>query len=212
MKKLLFFLAILAILFTACPKPDDPDGPTPTPAPGQTPEPGVEILNLDFDSETGPISLEKGTAGESNEDLVNIDGHDCLTIDGTTVDQYGSIGVEIQFTLPEATDFSGEDYTISFDYYIDAASDAVDYIQFQFRDTADSYNGLYSNGMAGADAHVAGSWRIFSMPIEAASVEYSNYASPAEWDSFDVVRIQAKTSTENDNLLIYIDNLIISTP
>jgi hypothetical protein len=79
------------------------------------------LLELDFSSMPSGVSKEQGVdlTNPDNITLASVEGRDCLVFHVLSYSQYGDSGGEIQFDLTGSTDFSGEDYTVSFDYYIE---------------------------------------------------------------------------------------------
>ena len=93
---------------------------------------GKTILLLDFeDGDSAAVYVSQGrkVAKDSEPaEAVEFDGRKCFLMHMKSQSLYGSIGLEVQWPLPEnesdpkkTWDFTKGDYTVSFDFYIAAA-------------------------------------------------------------------------------------------
>ncbi len=90
---------------------------------------GKVIFLGDFEDGTnGGLYVSQGKALPGNGTVVEMAGKKCFLLNMNSQNLYGYNGVEVQWTLPEfegeggpGWDFSKEDFTVSFDYYIAVA-------------------------------------------------------------------------------------------
>ncbi len=94
---------------------------------------GKTVLLLDFeDGEPGPVYVSQGRKVAKDSEpakAVEFDGRKCFLMHMKSQSLYGSIGLEVQWPLPEnekdpkkTWDFTKGDYTVSFDFYIAVAN------------------------------------------------------------------------------------------
>ncbi len=87
---------------------------------------GKTIFLGDFEDGTnGGVYVSQGKALPGNATVVEMAGKKCFLLNMNSQNLYGYNGVEVQWTLPEFEgeggpewDFSKEDYTVSFDFYL----------------------------------------------------------------------------------------------
>jgi len=76
-----------------------------------------ELGEVTDDTNTS-VYFAKPENGDGVMEIAELNGEKVLKVSGTSDAKYGSKGVEVQWDISEATDFSTNDYTISFDVYI----------------------------------------------------------------------------------------------
>lgn len=167
------------------------------PEPVITPTEGYAI-NETFDAWAGKGGRDfQDTKGDSasyadHNTVKNIDGHDCLWVHSKAVDNNGyGFSVEVQMNLDAQTDMSTEDWELSYDVYIPAATMELGAnMQFGLYRTSDNtpiYSVWYSGSL------MADQWVTLTTPINTvdALISYSGFENnPDDW-IFDAVRIQA---------------------
>lgn len=130
----------------------------------------------------------------------------CTVYTGTTAESYGSICMELQYTLDEAIDISNADYTANFELWIDSsASDAVSYTQTSAW-TAAYAPQYYTTGSAPNSPTDA--WNVGSVVLDPADQSYTS-------DTFDptavtMIRIKIVTAAAGDDVKIGIKNVSVS--
>ncbi|MCX7820821.1 MAG: hypothetical protein N2258_04010 [Brevinematales bacterium] len=172
----------------------------------------VVALNLDF--ENGQVPSSYYTAfGTVTPSVVDFAGRKCFKISGQTSSSYAqpaSHSVEIQFDLAQPVDMSGEDFVISFDYYIPATYVANLYgFQFSFWKVP-GYTPIYSAGY-GATPN---SWNTIYTNVDTISITYSGFSdNPGGWVGMNKIRFQfsPKTGTSPGMPVeFYLDNIVVS--
>ncbi len=172
----------------------------------------VVALNLDF--ENGQVPSSYYTAfGNVTPSVVDFAGRKCLKISGQTSSSYAEPAhhsVEIQFDLTTPVDMSGEDFVISFDYYIPAAYiPNLDGFQFSFWKVP-GYTPLYSGGYGA----VADSWNTIYTNVDTTTITYSGFSdNPGGWVGINKIRFQfsPKTGTSQGMAVeFYLDNIVVS--
>jgi len=176
-------------------------------------------LNESFDAWDGGgerFFLARGdaTAFPDHNTAVTIADRAAVAIHAAAQDNSGyGFGVEIQLQLDQPTDMSGEDFNLSFDIYIPAATfDLGANVQWGFFET-ENFTPIYSAWTSPPDI-VADQWVTISTPINTTTITYSTFAeNPADW-LVDVVRIQTivngETAVADAEVLYYIDNVVVS--
>lgn len=195
----LVLIALFSLVFVGCPKADDPSPP-------QTP------LSLDFETSAGSAYTSKGTPLDTptNAILDTMDGHNAFVFHVDSVDENDSIGGEIQWDLSEATDLSAQDFTVTFDYYI-ANGIGITGIQYSF--FTSSYTPIYS--ILNTSNLTTGTWHTITMNVDEASIGWDGFASSSTadsslWSDFSKFRIQFITAIAGDDVLVYIDNVVVT--
>lgn len=154
---------------------------------------------------------DNGTAGE-------IGGQKAFAVHAPAADNSGyGYGVELQFNLNQQTDFSNEDFFVSFDVYIPAATaEKGAHVQWAlFQDG--TYTPIYSVWYPSDNILPADEWvTIESTVSTTGDVDYSGFAdseNPSGW-ILDLFRIQViidgETAAEGDEVLFYVDNLRVA--
>jgi len=88
---------------------------------------GNVVKVFDFeDGDPAGVYVSMGKPLAKNGTVVEIDGKKCFLLHMQSESMYGYNGVEVQWTLPEnkkdkTWDFTKEEYTVSFDYYVSVA-------------------------------------------------------------------------------------------
>ncbi|MEJ5284073.1 MAG: hypothetical protein ACP5Q5_03360 [Brevinematia bacterium] len=172
----------------------------------------VVSLNLDFENGQVPSSYY-AAFGNVTPSVVDFAGRKCLKISGQTSSSYAEPAhhsVEIQFDLTTPVDMSGEDFVISFDYYIPAAYVVnLDGFQFSFWKVP-GYTSLYSGGYGA----VPDSWNTIYTNVDTTTITYSGFSdNPSGWVGINKIRFQfsPKTGT-SDGMAVefYLDNIVVS--
>lgn len=172
----------------------------------------VVALNLDF--ENGQVPSSYYTAfGNVTPSIVDFDGRKCLKISGQTSSSYAepaNHSVEIQFDLITPIDMSGENFVISFDYYIpNSYIGNMDGFQFSFWKVP-GYTPLYSAGYGA----IADSWNTLYTNVDTTTITYSGFSdNPDGWEGMNKIRFQfsPKTGTSEGMVVeFYLDNIVVS--
>jgi hypothetical protein len=220
-KMLLILLAFAMIfaLLSACDSGGSGGDPEPEPEPAVT----VIAINETFDAWDGDFFMARPEGGSGTYDdngtvIADLDGHtNVLCIHDTAEDNNGyGYSIEVQLPLDQQTDFSGEDFHITFDIYVpQATADLGDNVQWGLYETT-GFTPIYSGWWSGS--LVADGWATISTPIStsgsAGNVDYSGFTNdPADWQ-LDVVRfnliVNGADAGIGDEVLFYIDNIVIS--
>lgn len=184
-----------------------------------TPEEGYAIKE-DFDDWTGDggraFMTSKGDPDPyaDHNTVKNIDGQDCLWIHANAVDNQGyGFSIEVQMNLDAQTDMSSEDWEMSYDVYLPAATyDLGANMQFGLYRTSD-FTPIYSIWYSGSLR--SDEWVTLTTPINttAETISYSGFTNnPQDW-IFDAVRIQAIVNgtgaAVGSEIAFCLDNLVI---
>lgn len=160
------------------------------------------------------LPLEGSGTYADNGTKVTVDGHDCLCIHELAADNYGyGYAVHFLLNLNQQIDMRFEDFIVSFNIYVPATltdenKDAK--VMFGLYETS-GYIPIYSRWWS-----VKGDqWMTISGRVDTTSgdIDYSGFANdPEEW-IFDAIVIavvlDGPTAAEGDEILFYVDNVII---
>ena len=203
--KNVFHLAMVfagAILLVGC------SSPVSTPSGSNTP------LNLDFTSSDGGAYLALGTAAGDNFSLVTTGGMPSITVHSTSVDASGTIGETVDWELSGTTNLSGQDYTVSFEYYIPSSPVTnITSIRMEFNTGDPNYTPIYFNSTTTLTP--ADTWIPFSMTVTAGNVAYDGFsgsstADTAAWTALDHFRITATSAAAGSDLDMYVTNVKVT--
>jgi hypothetical protein len=122
-----------------------------------------------------------------------------LLLAGTSATAYGSTGIATQFTLSPVVDFTGEDYTITMDYFIPSTAGEVSMIQFQLP------NSSYSPCYLDVGSLVTDAWTSITETVTAADVSYGELRADS-----NAFRIYAITGAAGTGLEMYLKAIKIS--
>ncbi len=203
MKNVFHFAMVFAgaILLVGCSSPVSPSG-------SNTP------LNLDFTSSDGGAYLAQGTAAGDNFNLVTTGGMPSITVHSTSVTNNGYTGETVDWALSGPTNMSGQDYTVSFEYYIPSSpATNITGIRMEFYDYAASYTPIFFNPTTTLTP--ADTWLTFSMTVTAGNVAYDGFgtggvATPSAWTALDHFRITATSASASQDVLMYVTNVKVT--
>ncbi len=187
-------------------------------AEGSSTDPTVAMSESFDDWEPGSrgfnVTNGDASAYDKNGTLANVDGQECLWIQGRAADNNGyGFSVEFELALDQHTDMSGEDYEVAFDVYVPTETyekgPNVQFSLFETENFTPIYSAWYSSSLEEEQ------WVRLTTPINTTDglISYSGFdENPGDW-AFDVVRIQtiinAETAALGDEISFCIDNLEI---
>ena len=177
-------------------------------------------INLDFDDWDGGLDrfyLSKGDPEVFSDNITftTVDEHKCLTVHAPALEHEGyGYAIELAFALDQPTDMSREDFTIWFDIYVPSIThEKGANIQYAFFETA-SWTPIYSAWWT--DSLKPDEWVTLTAPVSITEgwITYADFENnPKDWIQLDEGRLQmiinGVDAAEGDEILFYIDNLII---
>jgi hypothetical protein len=84
-------------------------------------------------------------------------------------------------------------------------------LRFEFYDSAQGYKEIASVTVNDSAHLQIGQWLSFSMPVTLANIAYNGFGSDSSgWTNLDKFRIVAFTASDNQEILLYYDNVKVS--